>query len=335
MPFNDKVHFEILEEDSGKLFITDGTFRKRGVVRRYFLRDLRRYTTQYSGTFPLLTAECFFCGTSLRTLEYIDVDELDPDLDNDCHNKGALEVCVHCSYWRYHRVKTDFYGSRGVFGLHSYTSHLSKVHEYEELPEGCLTEIAQQMRVRARHWHSITPIRLERLVRDIFKANYGSTEVIHVGKPGDGGVDVLLIDSEDRRFLIQVKRREDPASAEGVNTVRNLLGTMMLENSRYGIVVSTADHFTYRAYEAVGRANECGMTIRLVDRGLLNRMLDPLLPDRPWLDIIDQDFPDFANYLARKIPSSRQRNLFSQDLALNNLLVVDEEANLSAPRASI
>jgi hypothetical protein len=80
--------------------------------------------------------------------------------------------------------------------------------------------------------------------------------------------DVLFVDA-GVKCLIQVKRREDPAFAEGVAGIRNLLGTMILEDALRGIIVSTADHFTYCAYDAVGRANERGMQIDLVDRGKL------------------------------------------------------------------
>jgi len=327
---HDETHFWVLEEDSGKLAITDGPYRKRGVVRRYFLRDFKRYTSPYNNSkleklptdsaFPLLIFKCLFCGSPLKTFERLDCDDLEIAWEREYLNKGALEFCDNCSYWRFHHVKTELYGSRGVLGFHNYASYISKLREYDQLPEGCLTEIAQQLRMNAHHWHLISPLRLEQLVADIFKANYESAEVIHVGKPDDGGVDVLLVDSDARKCLIQVKRREKPNSAEGVSTVRNLLGTMLLENSAYGIVVSTADHFTYRAYQAAGRASEYGMTVNLVDRGLLNRMLDPLLPDRPWLDIIDQHFPDFADSVAEKIPSNRQYELFT-DYSLDSKFV--------------
>ena len=66
---------------------------------------------------------------------------------------------------------------------------------------------------------------------------------------------------------------------------------MYLKRSLKGIVVSTADHFSYRAFEAVGRAKELGCEIRLVDKGILNRMCSSLLLlDRPWLSFF-RDYP--------------------------------------------
>ena len=61
-----------------------------------------------------------------------------------------------------------------------------------------------------------------------------------LGRPRDGGVDVLLIDAEKEEWLIQVKRRKSQNSTEGVNTIRNILGVMTVKDVYKGIVVSTA-----------------------------------------------------------------------------------------------
>ena len=76
---------------------------------------------------------------------------------------------------------------------------------------------------------------------------------------------------------------------------------MVLKDSSYGMVVSTADHFTYRAYEAINKARAKGMRIELIDRGKLNRMLDSVLPYRPWLSILRERCPEDAGYFAEAI----------------------------------
>ncbi|WP_159078674.1 restriction endonuclease, partial [Klebsiella aerogenes] len=63
---------------------------------------------------------------------------------------------------------------------------------------------------------------METLVTDIFKANYRHCEVKHVGGPGDLGIDVLFIDDNDTKRLIQVKRREHPKRAEGFSTLQSI-----------------------------------------------------------------------------------------------------------------
>src|SRR5207248_1897599 len=90
----------------------------------------------------------------------------------------------------------------------------------------------------------------ETLVVEMVKANYGKCEVIHVGRPGDEGIDILFIDDGGRQWIIQVKRRQDAGAPEGIATLRNLLGAMVIHDTKYGVLVSTADHFTIAVKKA-------------------------------------------------------------------------------------
>ena len=160
--------------------------------------------------------------------------------------------------------------------------------------------------------HSFNPTRFEKFVADVFRANYTNAEVLHVGKPYDGGIDVLLIDTEKEQWLIQTKRRKSQNQSEGVDTIRNVLGTMVVKGIHKGIVVSTAKQFSPYAIQEVVEAKEGSsrMTVELVDKGILNKMLDPILPDRPWLIPISQLDEGLANHLADRIPSDNQLDLF-------------------------
>jgi hypothetical protein len=220
---------------------------------------------------------CPFCSTRLSIFDY------------SSEGIAFLKTCRNCAYWQ------SFYDPRFSYDPRSstYSAFISKGREFEsKLPESCLSEAAQMIRRKQQIWNTIEPRKLEGLVAEVFRANYSDSEVIHVGQPDDGGVDVVFIDSANQQWLIQVKRRESPFAAEGISTVRNLLGAMVLNRALKGIVISTADHFTYRAYEAIGRAREMGMTLKLIDRGKLNRMLDPLLPDRPWKTALEPFLPE-------------------------------------------
>lgn len=186
-----------------------------------------------------------------------------------------------------------------------------RVREFDnDLPEYCSSELASYLRQNPRKWHQYEPKRLEKLVADIFRANYHEAEVVHIGKPDDGGVDILFIDSTNQQHLIQVKRRIQEDSAEGVSTIRNLIGAMVLKEAIRGIVVSTADHFTLRAQQAAKKAQYLGLYIQLVDRGILNLMLDPVLPDRPWLEVVRNHDREIAYILAQRVPSDYQLRLF-------------------------
>jgi hypothetical protein len=192
-------------------------------------------------------------------------------------------------------------------------AYISKLREFDaHLPDSCDGELASFIRRNPNFLHSCNPRSFEKLVADVFKANFSNAEVLHVGKPDDGGIDVLLIDALHQQWLIQVKRRESPKHSEGVNTIRNMLGAMLLEKSLRGIVVSTANQFSLRARQAAAKAGHIGMTVRLVDKGIFNRMLDPILPDRPWLEPITQIDEELALRLMKQIHSDSQLNLFSE-----------------------
>jgi len=128
------------------------------------------------------------------------------------------------------------------------------------------------------------PKELEIFVKVIFSSFYNNCDVYHIGKPYDKGIDILYIDSDKKEWLIQVKRRKKIPSSEGISTIRNLLGTLVLEGKKCGIVVSTADHFTHEACKNVNRLRDLGYTIKLIDKHKLDLMLDPLIPKEPWLD---------------------------------------------------
>ena len=129
------------------------------------------------------------------------------------------------------------------------------------------------------------PGRLEILVADVFKANYHDAEAIHVGKPYDQGIDVIFIESNGTRWLVQVKRRERPTPSEGFSTLQSILGTLALDGARNGIVVSTADTFSFHARKGQQRAEQQGFVVQFMDKGILNRMIAPLLPPTPWKEI--------------------------------------------------
>jgi hypothetical protein len=154
------------------------------------------------------------------------------------------------------------------------------------IPEGCATELAQYLTSDIRRWDNLSPVALEKLVADVYRSNYKDAEVFHVGRPGDLGVDVLFIDSGMTSWLIQVKRRGS-GKVEGFGTLQSLLGTLVLHGEPHGIVVSTADYFSSVAEQQRLRALQIGYEIHFVDRGKLHRMITPLLPDRPWLSLMD------------------------------------------------
>jgi len=234
-----------------------------------------------------------------------DEDHYDEEADEEARIH-ALEYCLYCRYWRWHDF--DVFSSAFDGVSHTYAGSLSKVREFSaELPEGFASEFAQWLRRDTSRWSVIEPRSLERLVRDVMQSVYQPCEAIHVGKPDDGGVDVLLIESDGKKWVIQVKGRQNPLIGESVGTIRNLLGTMVLESATHGMIFSTADHFTLRARQAVEKARESRFYIELTDKGKLNRLLDTVLPVKPWLSFLEQRYPDIASEVSVEIDAKTSK----------------------------
>ncbi len=240
---------------------------------------------------------CGYCGHEL-----IRAKRKSDEYEEDAADSWVLSTCDWCAYWclSHHR-----WGDQGlVWYEHEYM--LSKARTFDpHLPPAVASEIAQGLRQRPEYYRTINPQKLEKFVGEVFRANYSDCEVTHVGKPQDGGVDLLFVASDGREWMVQVKRREHPKRSESVTTVRNLLGTLLVENKFNGIVVSTADHFSYAANRAVAAVRSRGYTVDLIDRGKLDLMLSPLLPDKAWRVGVREHAPYLEKYFTRKLQQQR------------------------------
>lgn len=213
-----------------------------------------------------------------------------PQPDYSIGYEFRLAVCMNCQYWQWNfRGLVDDAWPKG--GWERWTCAISKLDSFDEsLPEGCRAELSQHLRRHPDLWHSISPKAMEKTVQAIFKGNFSDAEVLHVGGPYDGGKDVIFIDANGRKWLIQVKRRVSSRAVENVTEVRNLLGAMAYEGVLHGVIASTADHFTVAAQKYATGALSKGFVIELLDRGALNRMLTNLLPVDPWLTFLENHF---------------------------------------------
>ena len=246
--------------------------------------------------------ECAYCSTQLIKVE-------NNTLEKEMHRDYCLWYCDYCRFWQA-RLYSSF---NACMPPPDNWAYISKLREFNiNLPDGCSEELAWQIRTHPDLLHSFNPTRFEKFVADVFRANYTNAEVTHVGGPGDGGVDVLLIDTGEEDWFVQVKHHKSQNHSEEVKTIRDIIGAMHLREGRIGIVVSAAEKFSQPAKEAAITAGKVRnpMTIHLVDKGILNKMLDPILPDRPWLIPISQLDEGLANHLADRIPSDNQLSFF-------------------------
>ncbi|MBN2570484.1 MAG: restriction endonuclease [Ignavibacteriales bacterium] len=90
--------------------------------------------------------------------------------------------------------------------------------------------------------YSVKPKHFEEIAQFVFSA-YFNCEVEHVGKSHDGGIDLLIVNS-DKPILVQVKRRTKSDAVESISTIRDFLGAMYIKSNFNGIIVSTAKRFS-------------------------------------------------------------------------------------------
>lgn len=255
------------------------------------LRGLMRARTLVKATVSSLnlrTGRCSLCGARFASRPQV-IEEPGDDLPA-YRAATSLEHCTNCRHWEFLELRTETLDARAdLIDRHTITLTNSKTRSFDSLaPDGTLSEVAQFFRRNPRLYNSVAPKYLEQLVARIFRECGEYAEVTHIGRPDDGGVDVVLVESHAASWLVQVKRRESPAAVESVSTVRNLLGTLILENSDRGIIVSTADHFSLRARQAVDRSAGSGFLIRLLDKRALDALLGRALPEAPWAEILGQ-----------------------------------------------
>lgn len=227
---------------------------------------------------------CPYCNRLMRRASFEDDWELAERRREQRHY--VVTACSYCGHWEIYALET----SMQCMDSPVYAIATSVAARYEEdLPQGCAQEIARGLRQVPGFWKAISPFRFERFVADVFRANYTNCDVQHVGKPADGGVDVLLVDDHSRRWLMQVKRRQNTKRGEGVETIRSILGALALRGERHGIVVSTADAFTYAANRARKDVAQYGYVLELLNRQQLDRLIGTLIPENAWMEAFRHD----------------------------------------------
>jgi hypothetical protein len=195
--------------------------------------------------------------------------------------------CRRCGWWVFQHFDRYYAGGITNYDQSSLTTYQAIVYEFDVSPfVQPVTALRREIVRRQLSFASLSPRDLEVLVTSVFR-DYMNCSAKHVGRPGDGGVDGLLIEGEPCA-VIQVKWHGDPACTEGVEVVRHLLGTMVLKNVNHGIVVSIASDFSEPARQAALAATRLrGMEVDLYNQHRLRDLLELAeSPERPWQDLV-------------------------------------------------
>ena len=207
------------------------------------------------------TKICPYCGERIELTHYEEYTYIWEDFAR------GIEECTGCRWWRRFNTPDKSYsiGSTAHMGI----LHKSNLIENRRL-SCAITQILQNTgRLRTYDSHSF-----ERLVGEVM-SEFLACKVEHTGKSNDGGIDLLILDSNKGPIPIQVKRRQIDGKVESVSLVREFRGAMLLAGHNRGIIVSTADHFSSEAVKASSPASQhlSPQTIDLID---CRRFLDIL-----------------------------------------------------------
>jgi ferritin-like protein len=208
-----------------------------------------------------------------------------PDDQGDINiYRGNVLQCPRCAWWTAY-----YYHFASLTGKTLIEEEVCKgiVYEFDIQPMAePLTVLRRLIAERQMSLRDLTPRQLERLVGSVFR-DFMQCQVTHIGGPGDHGVDLLLVHGA-QRAIVQVKRRKRQGLKEGVGTVRDLLGALLLSECKTALLVSTADDFSCAAKDAVSVARElCAVDIELYDQQRLREVLELTQPpSRPWASAV-------------------------------------------------
>ncbi len=152
--------------------------------------------------------------------------------------------CDNCGWWEYlHRFseEQDYLDSVSTLNWDTLKYGIVKKFNIEDkqIP---INTLMNELGKKQDILYDIDPYKLEDIAQVVFSSYY-NCEVKHVGKSGDGGKDLIIVQS-DNPILVQVKRRGNPQHIELVKSVREFVGTMYIEDCKKGIYLSTAKHFS-------------------------------------------------------------------------------------------
>lgn len=202
-------------------------------------------------------------------------------------SESWLLKCINCNFWAIGINESDFQNF-------CHTSVLSSIEKYSvESSSVPMNALLHYLKKQPESLRMVNPTIFEKLVGEFLKVEWEVSEVKHVGKSHDGGIDLILITSDKEKWLVQCKRRLRSDNIETIDTVKILIGTMIQHQNLRGILVSTTDHFSNEAIrlQKSDALKKSGIVIELYDFGVLREILPKTRVQEPWLGFFEQFRP--------------------------------------------
>lgn len=235
---------------------------------------------------------CPFCGT---TLKEVFVGTKSVTIGTELFFEGQVFECPKCSWWTY---KTHFSDSDdsidSIHADYTDTRYYAIAKKFDVTDKFLPIDVLKfELQKRKDILYDINPYKLEELCQDILKGIF-DCEVLHVGQTGDGGKDLIVLNSNNP-ILVQIKRRQNPNSVELVKGIREFIGTLFIEDKRSGIYISTAERFSTGAKNTVTNLLKQRKLdyFKFIDYDKLCSMIDTTLPQVPrWKELVIDLYED-------------------------------------------
>lgn len=120
--------------------------------------------------------------------------------------------------------------------------------------------LSNHLKKKSDDIYNIHHKKMEELVGSVLSEHY-DCEAHVIGRSNDGGIDLILIESDDP-IAVQVKRRMLKGKVEPVSQIRELIGATLLAGYHQCAYVTTADHFSKSAVDTTEIALQKGLVQR-------------------------------------------------------------------------
>jgi hypothetical protein len=180
---------------------------------------------------------------------------------------AAILICDTCGWWCQYAIGAN---KDGFFECERVPAAL-RTYDVSNIVAP-VTALRRALSENPKWLDELNPTKMEELVGSIL-SDFMDCEVVHTGRTGDGGIDLLLLDG-DTSYVVQVKRRISQ-HGETVSAVREFLGATLLAGYRRGIYVTTATHYTPATVDAAAAAKSRRLLekLHLIDRDRFLRLL--------------------------------------------------------------
>jgi restriction system protein len=207
----------------------------------------------------IIEKKCRDCGASLdHSTEVSETDWGDP---------AAVAACNACGWWCQYAVG---FNRDGFFEWERVPAALRR-YDADDI-QAPVDALRRELWNRSAALSDLNPTNMEKLVGSIL-SDFMDCDVVHTGRTGDGGIDLLLLDG-NLPYVVQVKRRSR-TQGESVSAIREFVGATLLAGYRRGIYVTAAPHYTSAAIGVARQARTRGLLekLHLLDRKRFLRIL--------------------------------------------------------------